>query len=95
MTGTIDHARGRRLDDCEFRHNDAGETQDALTCYRRLAMAELRWRVDRHPTSLYALLELEPLTGRTHQIRRHLKHISRPVIGDATYGKGRHNRLFQ
>ena len=31
---------------------------------------------------------------RRHQIRRHLKHIAHPIIGDATYGKGAHNRLF-
>lgn len=43
----------------------------------------------------YALLRLEPATGRRHQLRRHLKHISHPIVGDATYGKGRHNRLFQ
>jgi 23S rRNA-/tRNA-specific pseudouridylate synthase len=40
------------------------------------------------------LLELGPETGRRHQIRRHLKYLSHPVIGDATYGKGPHNRLF-
>ena len=50
--------------------------------------------VDRYPTSRYALLELEPVTGRRHQLRRHLKHIAHPIIGDATYGKGRHNRFF-
>jgi len=36
-----------------------------------------------------------PETGRLHQIRRHLKHISHPVIGDVRYGKGEHNRLFR
>jgi tRNA pseudouridine65 synthase len=50
--------------------------------------------VDRYPSSRYALLEVEPVTGRRHQIRRHLKHIAHPIIGDATYGKGRHNRYF-
>jgi len=69
--------------------------QPALTRFRRLAIAELPYRVDRYPSSRYALLELEPETGRRHQIRRHLKHLSHPIIGDATYGKGRHNRLFQ
>jgi len=44
--------------------------------------------------SRYALLELEPETGRRHQLRRHLKHLSHPIIGDATFGKGRHNRMF-
>ena len=33
-------------------------------------------------------------TGRRHQLRRHLAHVSHPIIGDSTYGKGRHNRLF-
>jgi tRNA pseudouridine65 synthase len=35
-----------------------------------------------------------PRTGRTHQVRRHLKHLSLPVIGDANYGKGPINRDF-
>jgi tRNA pseudouridine65 synthase len=67
----------------------------ALTRFRRLATAELPHAVDRYPSSRYALVELWPETGRRHQLRRHLKHISHPIIGDATYGKGRHNRLFQ
>lgn len=71
------------------------DIQPARTRFRRLATAELPHRVDRYPTSRYALLELDPDTGRRHQIRRHLKHIAHPIIGDATYGKGRHNRLFQ
>lgn len=43
----------------------------------------------------YALVEAMPRTGRTHQIRRHLKHISCPIIGDVRYGKGEHNRFFR
>ena len=95
-SGTIDHPLTRQFDDYEFRSPDsAGEAQNALTHYRRLATIELPHRVDRYPTSRYALLELKPETGRRHQLRRHLKHIAHPIIGDATYGKGRHNRLFQ
>lgn len=41
-----------------------------------------------------SLVEARPLTGRLHQIRRHLKHLSHPLIGDANYGKGALNRLF-
>ena len=33
-------------------------------------------------------------TGRQHQIRRHLKWLAHPVIGDATYGKGNLNRAL-
>ena len=43
----------------------------------------------------YTLLEIELLTGRHHQLRRHMKHIAHPIVGDATHGKGQHNRLFQ
>jgi len=43
----------------------------------------------------YALVEASPRTGRLHQIRRHLKHIACPIIGDVKYGKGEHNRLFR
>jgi tRNA pseudouridine65 synthase len=43
----------------------------------------------------YAWVEARPLTGRLHQIRRHLKHLSCPLIGDVRYGKGEHNRFFR
>ena len=92
--GCIDHPLSRRYDDREGQADRSVEAQPALTRYRRLATAELPVPVDRYPTSRYALLEIQPETGRRHQIRRHLKHIAHPVIGDATYGKGRHNRMF-
>ncbi|MDX9885696.1 pseudouridine synthase [Thauera sp.] len=74
---------------------DEPAAQPARTQFRRLATVELPHAVDRYPTTRYALVELFPETGRRHQLRRHLKHIAHPIIGDATYGKGRHNRLFQ
>lgn len=40
----------------------------------------------------YSLVEAKPLTGRLHQIRRHLKHLAHPILGDVNYGKGDHNR---
>lgn len=43
----------------------------------------------------YALVVAIPKSGRLHQIRRHLKHVSCPLIGDVKYGKGEHNRLFR
>lgn len=94
VVGEIDHALARMADEHAGIVASAA-AQPALTRYRRLATVELPYRVDRYPSSRYALLALEPLTGRWHQLRRHLKHISHPIIGDATHGKGRHNRLFQ
>ena len=46
----------------------------------------------RHADSRFALVLAEPQQGRRHQIRRHLKHMAHPIIGDATHGKGPHNR---
>lgn len=68
-----------------------------------LLPAQTRWRVlkrdawpiatdPRFATTRVALVEAEPLQGRRHQIRRHLKHIAHPILGDATHGKGPLNR---
>ena len=43
------------------------------------------WVVERYEK--YTLLKLKLKTGRTHQIRVHMKHIGHPVVGDDVYGK--------
>jgi tRNA pseudouridine65 synthase len=91
-SGVIDHELAAVRDEYALPADTA--TRPARTTYRRLATVELAARVDRYPTSRYALVELHPETGRRHQLRRHLAHVSHPIIGDSTYGKGRHNRLF-
>ena len=94
-SGEIDHPLTRQRDKYEWKgERSSSEAQPALTRYQRLAMVELPIAVDRYPSSRYALLAVEPLSGRRHQIRRHLKHIAHPIIGDATHGKGIHNRFF-
>lgn len=91
--GLIDRALALPEDDYS---GEAGlAPQPAQTEFRRLATAELPYPVDRYPAARYALLALRPLTGRRHQLRRHLKHIAHPIIGDVRYGKGSHNRFFQ
>lgn len=57
---------------------------DAVTEFTPLAHAD-RW----------SLVEARPRTGRLHQIRKHLKHLSHPIVGDVRYGKGDVNRLFR
>ena len=64
--------------------DEDGPRVPAVTEFRRLAIFER-----------YTLMEARPRTGRRHQIRRHFKHISHPLIGDVRYGKGEHNRLFR
>lgn len=93
--GTIDHPLSREFDNYEANtHDKMLEPQPAVSHYQMLDRVEIPYSVDRYPTSRYSLVKLTPVTGRKHQLRRHLKHISHPIIGDATYGKGRHNRLF-
>lgn len=72
-----------------------GERQPARTAFRRLATVEFPVAVSKYPTSRYALLEVQPETGKQHQIRRHLKHISHPVVGDTRHGEKRHNQFFR
>jgi tRNA pseudouridine65 synthase len=47
------------------------------------------------PEARCCLVRARPRTGRTHQIRRHLKHLSHPIVGDVRYGKGPLNREFR
>ncbi|MFZ5841563.1 MAG: pseudouridine synthase [Pseudomonadota bacterium] len=93
--GRIDHPLDRIQDDYDKQTRADAPAQPAVTDYRRLACVELPVAVDRYPVSRYALLALSPLTGRRHQLRRHLKHIAHPIIGDVRYGKGSHNRYFR
>ena len=72
------------LIDYGLKPDNGDERQPAVTDVRRLAQL-----------GRYAWVEAKPRTGRLHQIRRHLKHISCPIIGDVKYGKGEHNRLFR
>ncbi len=90
----------RPLQEPRDRRNDPRAAADkpareALTDYRRLAIVELPHAVGRYATARFSLIEVKPVTGRMHQIRRHLKHIFHPVIGDTTYGDGRQNEFFR
>lgn len=71
------------------------EPLEAETSLRLLEKIEIPVAVGRYPTSRYALVELAPVTGRRHQLRRHMKHIFHPIIGDTTHGDGVHNRYFR
>ncbi len=86
--GEIDYALAR---DPEL--PSAGQVRlPAVTRWRRLACFERPFADGRHETSRYALVEVEPLSGRRHQIRRHFKHLAHPLVGDTTHGKSAHNR---
>lgn len=92
----IDHPLKEELDRTTDSLADGDkEPQSAVTGIRTLERFELDAALGRYPRSRYSLVEAMPETGRKHQIRRHLKHIFHPVIGDTTHGEGRHNRFFR
>ena len=59
-----------------------------MTVRRAGRPATTRWRRIAGVGSI-ALLELDILTGRTHQIRVHMKHVNHPLVGDPVYGETR------
>lgn len=82
------------VEDSPLRDPDTGEEQAAVTEYRRLGVLHAGTEPDGRPR-VYSLLAVFPHTGRTHQIRRHMKRIGYPVIGDTRHGHGEHNRFFR
>ncbi|MEE9384802.1 MAG: pseudouridine synthase [Nannocystaceae bacterium] len=65
---------------------DGGPRVDASTSYRPVAQS---------PVDRCTLVDVRPHTGRLHQIRRHLRHLTHPLIGDVRYGDGRINRRYR
>ena len=92
----IDYPLKEQLDKMtDAKANQDKAAQDAITHYQRLNKIELPYAVGRYPSSRYSLLSLSPKTGRKHQLRRHLKHIFHPIVGDTSHGDGKHNDFFR
>ncbi len=67
--------------------------REAQTDYKTLRNYQLidpNKTIARNSITLYTFLEVTPHTGRTHQIRVHLKHLNHPIVSDPIYG-GRKN----
>lgn len=97
--GTIDKeyvalVRGRVVDTAEdfglidhpVPKSEDGPRVEARTRYRVVA---------RSPVDRCSLVLARPETGRLHQIRRHLRHIDHPLVGDVAYGSGAINRHYR
>jgi tRNA pseudouridine65 synthase len=91
VRGILKQKKGKIIH--SIKNNDI--KKEAITYYRVLDEIKLPFSVDVYKNAPYSLLLLHPKTGRYHQLRRHLKHISHPIIGDTKYGKGAHNRFFR
>lgn len=87
--GLIDHPLKRMPDDMRTERLEVQPAQSRFTTLRRF---ELPLPQQGFASTRCAELALHPLTGRRHQLRRHMKHIAHPIIGDATHGKGPLNR---
>lgn len=94
-SGIIEHALSVKLDKIADKDSTCKEAQEASTEYERLATMELAHSVGRYDTVRYSLVKLRPLTGRKHQLRRHMKHISHHILGDTKYGRGEHNNFMR
>jgi len=90
----IDHALKLTQEDARLRRDQEAVIQEAQTQLTTLAQTQVNAPIDRYPTSRFSFVELMPKTGRRHQLRRHMKHLANPIIGDAKYGKGKYNRYF-
>jgi 23S rRNA pseudouridine955/2504/2580 synthase len=66
--------RGERMIVADPKDENA---KNAVTIYRNIDRAK----------SQVALVEMSPITGRTHQLRVHMAHIGTPLLGDRLYGK--------
>ena len=90
--GVVDHPVPR---------TEGGARVPAVTAYRRLHVLRPERPLDpAAPASprkgdRWSIVEARPRTGRLHQIRRHLKHLGHPIVGDVNYGKGDINRFFR
>ena len=93
--GTIDEPLSDKREQIERGDQPPRPPQPAQTHYRCLERVELDIASGRFATSRYSLVELQPHTGRKHQLRRHMKKINHHIIGDTRYGDGKHNRLFR
>ena len=66
-----------------YRRVDFEKGKAAKTCFR----------VERYGNG-FTVLHVQPLSGRTNQIRVHLQHIGHPILGDKVYGDSERDRRY-
>lgn len=76
----------------EFSCERALDGKEAATGFKVLGRVERPWPNDRYPTTRLSFLEVRPATGLFHQIRRHLRALGHPVVGDREHGDKAVNR---
>lgn len=79
--GTINRPIGRSAKDHRRRSAERGAKgvlREAITDFERIGMGEYK-------EEPFSYVKLMPKTGRTHQLRAHLRAIDRPIVGDSLY----------
>ncbi len=95
VRGFIDHPLKEKLDKLGDKNVSRDKpAQLAQSYYRVIEQASLPIKVGKFDSVRYSLVEVQPITGRRHQIRRHLAHLRHPIIGDINYGDNKQNPFF-
>lgn len=72
------------------------EALPSVTNYRTLGRSEIDASIGlRYPTARFSLVDIQPVTGRRHQIRKHFSHLRHPIIGDKRHGDVKQNKYFE
>lgn len=79
----------------ELKKDGEGELQKASTYYKTVERKTVDLEISKYPQSRFSFLIVEPITGRMHQIRRHLAHLRHPIIGDKRYGDRHYNKYMK
>lgn len=66
--------------------DDAGVVREARSVVRLLGRSQ---------TPRCSMLEVQPITGRYHQVRRHVRDLHHPVLGDSEHGDNKENRVWR
>lgn len=90
----IDYPLKVQLDKIADKFSQEKAPQEAITDYQGLATVEMPYPAGKFSSARYSLVQLFPKTGRKHQLRRHLKHLFHPIMGDTNYGDLHQNRAL-
>ena len=91
----IDHPLKEKLDKLGDKNVSRDKpAQSAQSYYQVKQQASLPIKVGKFDSVRYSLIQVRPITGRRHQIRRHLAHLRHPIIGDINYGDNKQNPFF-
>lgn len=74
---------------------DSGILHEARTKWQCLEQIVVPIAVGKYSEMRLSLLDMEPITGRYHQLRRHMSRLHHPILGDTTHGDRHHNHAIQ